>query len=602
MRRLLLPLALLALAAPLQAVPEAAQENVEKARAALARGDGIAAEADLQRALSAGASKPEVAADMGEALIQQGERQKARDWLAPAQFAKGDEGRGWRLLGLLERLEGNLPAAGKALDKAIAAAPNDPLLWVEVGRLRYQGGEQRQALDAAGQALKVGPDNPRALEFQAQLRRDSAGHAAALPLFERALAATPEDVALLEGYAGSLGELGRTSEMLAVTRKILSLDATSAQAFYLQAVLAARAGKVDLARAMLNRIGQRLDAMPSAMLLSGVLELEAGNANVAAQKLIPLADRQSANPRVQLVLARALLESGDYQQLFARYGRFAERGDASPYLLGILGRALEEQGDRAAAAPLLDRAAAANPPEQLALFERDAAGVLAPRWVEQQGNPAITVPYVRALLGAGDIPGARRVAARFTGLRSGSAEAQGLMGDVEVLAGQPVAALGRYEEAGKIRLTDNLLLRSAIAMEKAGRGGQVASLISRFMAIAPGTRMAPRIAANQAMDRKDWGHARLLLESLRLRGGNRDARLLTSLALAQLRSGDATTAIATAERASQIAPASSFAATVRALILAHSGGDKDLARQLIAQARKTGGDKALFAEAEGKLR
>jgi tetratricopeptide (TPR) repeat protein len=213
MRRYLFPLALLALATPLLAVPEGAQENVDKARAALARGDGIAAEAELERALSAGATKAEVTVDMGEALIQQGERQKARDWLASGQFAKGEEGRGWRLLGLLERLEGNLPAAGRALDKAIGAAPDDPLMWVEVGRLRYQGGEQRQALDAAEQALKVGPDNSRALEFQAQLLRDSAGHAAALPLFERALKVTPNDVALLAGYAASLGELGRASDM-----------------------------------------------------------------------------------------------------------------------------------------------------------------------------------------------------------------------------------------------------------------------------------------------------------------------------------------------------------------------------------------------------
>lgn len=602
MRRFLLPLALLALATPLLAVSEAVQENVDTARAALARGDGIAAEAELERALSAGATRPDVTVDMGEALIQQGERKKARDWLTSGQFAKGEEGRGWRLLGLLERLDGNLPAAGRALDKAIAAAPNDPLMWVEVGRLRYQGGEQRQALDAAQQALKVGPDNPRALEFQAQLLRDSAGHAAALPLFERALKAAPDDVALLAGYAASLGEMGRASDMLAVTRKILSLDPANAQAFYLQAALAARAGNIDLARAMLNRIGQRLDDVPSAMLLSGVLELEAGNANVAAQKLIPLANRQSANPRVQLLLARALFESGDYQQLFARYGRLAERGDASPYLLGILGRALEEQGDRAGAAWLLDRVAAANPPELLPLFERDPPGVLAPRWSDRQDDPAITVPYVRALLGAGDTDEARRVATRFKELRSGSAEAQGLMGDVEGLAGQPAAALQHYEDAGKIRLTDNLLLRSAIAIEKAGQGGQVSNLIFGYLAVAPGSRMAARIAANQALDRKDWGQARLLLESLRLRGGNRDGRLLTSLALAQLRSGDAKAALATAERASQITPASSFAATVRALVLAHSGGDKDLAGQLIAQARKTGGDQALLTEAEAKMR
>jgi cellulose synthase operon protein C len=468
--------------------------------------------------------------------------------------------------------------------------------------LRYQGGEQRQALDAAKRALIEGPDNPRAIEFQAQLVRDAGGQAAALPLFERALSLAPNDLPLLQGYAASLGELSRANEMLAVTRKILSIDPGNVQAFYLQAVLAARVGKVDLARAMLNRIGKRMDDVPAAILLSGALELEAGNANVAAQRLIPLADRQSANPRVQLLLARALLESGDYQQLFARFGRLAERGDASPYLLSILGRALEDLGDRAGAAQLLDRAAAANPPELMSILERDQPGVLAPRWNERPADPALAVPFVRALLGAGDVAGARRAAERFTELQSGSAEAQGLMGDVELLTGQPLAALPRFADAGKVRMTDQLVLRMAIAFEKSGQGGQVPALVSGYLGIRPNSRLMIGIAANLAIAAKDWGKAQLLLESLRLRGGNRDGRLLISLALAQLRGGNAKAALATAERASLIAPASGFAATVHALALAQSGGDADLARQLIALARKTGGDPVVLAEAERKLR
>ncbi len=129
MRRLVLALALLAAtAAPLGAVPDAARGDFDRARAALARGDGIAAEADLRRAAAAGAERRDLAVDMGEALIQQGERRKAREWLQGGEFAKGQEARGWRLLALLERLDGNLPAAGQALDRALATGAKDPLL------------------------------------------------------------------------------------------------------------------------------------------------------------------------------------------------------------------------------------------------------------------------------------------------------------------------------------------------------------------------------------------------------------------------------------------------------------------------------------------
>lgn len=599
---LVLAVALLAAGAPpLGAVPDAARGDLDRARAALARGDGIAAEADLRRAEAAGAVRRDLAVDMGEALIQQGQRRKAREWLQGGDFAKGEEARGWRLLALLERLDGNLPAAGRALDRALATGANDPLLWVEIGRLRYQGGEHLLAVEAADRALLAGPEDPRALEFKAQLLRDSGGDTAAIALLERALAAAPDDLLLLGGYAASLGEQGRASEMLAVTRKMLALDPDNAQAFFLQAVLAARAGRIDLARAMLNRVGRKLDNVPAALLLNGVLELEAGNANVAAQYLLRLADRQGANQRAQLLLARALYQSGDYQQLFARFGGMAARGDAPPYLLSLLGRAREEQGDRAGAADLLNRAAYAPPPQVLPQFEPAPPGVLAPRFAEAPGAPGVAVPYVRSLLASGNPAGAGAAAARFLERRPGSVEALGVLGDVEVLGGQPLAALPHYEAAATIRFPDRLALRYAIALEQAGRPGQVPPLVGRYLTMVPGSRLMARVSANLALSAQDWPRARLLLESLRLRGGGRDARLLADLSLAQLRSGDTNAALASAEQAWRIAPASPFVVTARALALAHAGRDPDLARQLIEQARKTGGDNPLLAEARKKL-
>lgn len=602
MRRIILSFALAAAAVPLLAAPQAARDDLDKARAALLRGDGIAAEADLRRALSAGASKPEVAADMGEAFIQQGQRAKAREWLAPGQFDTEQAGRGWRLLGMLERLDGDLAASGRAYDRALALTPNDPQMWVEIGRLRYQGGEHVLAFDAADRALAAGPDQPRALEFKAQLVRDAEGDAAALALFEKALASSPNDLLLLAGYAASLGELGRGGDMLVVTRKMIAIDPRAPQAFYLQAVLAARAGNTDLARTMLNRTGDKLADVPAAILLNGALELEAGNANAAAQHLIRLVNLQPGNQRAQALLARALYEAGDYQQLFNRFGPLAGRADASPYLLGILGRALENMGDRAGAAPLLDRAAGAAGPELMPAFERDIPGVLAPRWTADQANAGLTAGYIRSLLNAGDREGARRVAERLLELRPGSAEALGFAGDIDLLMGRGAPALERYDVSAKVRFNDHLALRFAMALESAGRGGQTQALVGRYLAAYPASRLITRIAANQALAAKDWPRARLLLENLRRRGGNRDAGLLADLSLAQLRSGDAEAALQSAERAWQIAPASPFSALTRALALSALDRNRASARQLVEQVAKTAPRNPLLAEARRKLR
>lgn len=575
---------------------------MDPAKAALQRGDGIAGEVALRKVLAAGATRADVAARMGEALILQGDLVKAREWLGPGRFAPGEEGHGWRMLGMLERLDGNLPAAGQAYDKALGHAPKDPLLWVDIGRLRYVGGEQVQALDAAARALAAAPDNPRALEFRAQLLRDQRGWDAALPLYEKALEQAPNDLSLLGGYAATLGEAGRGAEMLAVTRKMIGIAPKHPLAWYLQAVLAARAGKVDLARRLLDRTGTRLQDVPAGLLLRGVLELEAGNANVAAGLLERLSERQGANQRLQLLYARALYESNDFNKLHERFDPLASRPDAPAYLLELIGRAYEEQGDRLAAAPFLDRAAAATTPAIVPIPERDPIGVLALRWNDAPGVPATAVPYARSLLAAGNVAGAQGVAARFRQLHPGSAEALALFGDVTMAAGQAGAAIDAYKLAATVRFPDALLLRLGEAFDKAGRGADAVPVAARYLAAFPGSRMAARMVAGHRAFADDWGAARALLENLLRRGGGRDVRLLADLSLAQLRTGDAAAAVATAQRAHALQPASGVAAQALGMALAFAGQDALRAAALLDKAQVLNGANPLLAEARGKLK
>ncbi len=592
--------AMLTLAAPGAALPDAAKNYMVAADKALARGDGIAAEAQLQRALSAGATRPEVAAAMGEAMLDQHDLAKARAWLGPGQFAKGTQAQGWRLLGLLERMDGNLAAAGKAFDHAMEANPKDPLLWVEIGRLRYVGGEQLQAIDAAHNALVADPQNPRALEFQAELTRDAFGYAAALPLYEQALEQAPGDTALLSGYAAALGEAGRSADMLTVSRRLIARSGDP-HGFFFQAVLAARAGDLELARAMLNRTGGKLADTPAGQLVAGVLELEAGNANAAIRALTPLADAQPANQRVQLLLARALYEAGEYGQLYARYGDLALRSDASPYLLTVLARALEDQGNRAAAAPLLDRAAAASLAPLLPIAGGEGPNAFAGRANAAPASLGAVVPYVRSLLAAGDVAGARRVAGRFVELRPGSSDAQGLLGDVELIAGNGGAALDHYLLSSKVRFPDQLLLRIGVAFERQGRGAMAQPLVVQYLGAFPGSRLAARIAANQAALLGDWATTRALLENLRLRGGNRDFRLLADLSFARMKSGDLAGALEAAQRSWVLQPASPVAAQAYGMALVELGRDPLQARQLLELAKRSGGDNPMLAAARKKL-
>ena len=451
--------ATLVLAASVLSMPGTAQDNagesaLAKAGAALARGDGIAAEIELKKAQSLGISRERLAARMGEALIIQRNYTAARGWLAPGQFAKGDEAYGWRMLAMLERFTGNLDAADTAYQRALAAKPLDPHVWTDIGRLRFSKGEQIQAVEAANRALEIDPDNPRALELRAQMLREQAGWEAALPLYERALIKAPNDLPLLAGYASTLGEAGRMREMLTVTRRMIELDASDARPWLYQAVLAARADKPELARRLLIKAGPAVNGMPAATLLRGVLELDAGNANAAVAQFEALIRQQPANPVVQVLLARALYEAGDTNALLARFSALAGRPDASPYLLAIIARALEERDDRTGAAGYLDRLAKAQPLPVMPIGERGSVDAAA---------------GVRAMILAGNFAGAEATADAYARQRPGMFEALSLAGDAALARGMPAPALDYYRRAAQVRYPERMLLRSVEALVQTGQ-------------------------------------------------------------------------------------------------------------------------------------
>jgi tetratricopeptide (TPR) repeat protein len=578
-----------------------AKPFIAKATAALTKGDGVAAEVALREAQAAGAKRRDVAARMGEAYIDQGDAKRAREWLGPAQFAKGEEGYGFRMLGLLERLDRDLAAAGAAYDRALSFTPKDPQLWVDIGRLRYAGGEQVQAADAVSRALAIAPDHVRALEFRAQLVRDQEGLRASLPWFEAGLTKAPDDVSLLAEYAATLGEMGRAKDMLAVTRHLLDVDPGNPRAFFLQAALAARTGNTKLGRALMDRTQGKLRDIPAAILLDGALNLDVGNIGQAVEQLDRLVRMQPGNERARDLLARALYESDDPRAVINRFGEAAERGDASTYLLTMVARAHEELDERDLAAPLLDRAAAAAMPPVSAIAQDDILGVLALRWKETPGAAGTAVPYIRKLLESGNVAGAETVAEQLRTTNQGAGDAWSLAGDVQLAKGDVNAAIARYEMAARVRLSDGLLVRLVEAYNRAGKAAQSVPVVEAYLAQNPESRAAARLAAVIAGQAGDWARSRRLLEFLRDSGSGCDVRLLTDLAFAQMKAGDPASAVATAQRAYALQRASAVAAQAFGTTLVANRENPRAAGALLEKARVIGGDNAMLIETRKAL-
>lgn len=559
--------------------PRDALALVAKAREDIARGDSIAAEVRLKQALDQGIPREAVAAYMGEAYLIRDEPDNAREWLGPGQFTRQTAGRGFRALARLEQSQRNLRAAGAAFDRAIAITPEDPEMWVEIGRLRYAGGEHMLALDAVEYALKLAPGNVRALEFRGQLVRDSNGLLAALPWFEAALARAPDDVSILNEYAATLGELGRAKEAVAITRRVLELDGKNARAFYTQAVLVARAGNYRLARGLLRRARADFAEVPGGLLLEGIVEIGEGNYTLASEALNRLLQKQPGNPRVKALLARALFEAGEYSFLVDRLGEAASRDGASPYLMTVVGRAYENLGRRDLAAPLLDRAAQ---PRSRAVY------------------PAIDPSPIGALAVEGRLEEALAIIEPLRETDPGHYQNQALAGDIQLLSGNAEAALERYAAAARIRMPESLMVRRFQAFAMAGRWQDAAELVQGYLAFNPTSRPALRLAAWLSARSGDWWRARTIMEFLVANGGDRDVQLLCDLALIQIHTGDGPAARDTATRAYRLQRANPLAAQALGLSYAATESHTTQASALLDKARKLMGDSPLLVE--GRLR
>lgn len=545
---------------------------LQPARDALRRGDGIAAEVLLRDALRTGSAAQEVAALMGEAELLQGNLREARRWLRPADFPPSERAHGFRMLGRLEMAEGNFLKAGDAFGYALQEKPRDAQLWVDIGRLRYLAGEQFEAVEASKQALAFAPKDPAALKFRGQLVRDSRGLAASLRFFAAALKEAPEDLGILGEYAATLGEIGRAKDMLAITRRMIAIDNRDPRAFYLQAVLAARAGKDDLARRLLWRTGDAYPKTLAAMLLTGVLELRSGNLETAAEPLEALWRGQSGNWRTALLVGRMLSMDGRDAELVDRFAALAMREDASPYLLELVGRAYEALDKRSDAAIYLDRAASGQHDRLAALPDSTPVGVLEARWRDQPGEPQRILPFLRQLIALQRYDDAAAIANELRTRFPGSSDVMLIAGDVELAAGRPASALERYRQVMRVRTSSPLLDRMVAAELQLGRSRAAETLLASYFAQHPLDGSVATRLARFAGDRGDWRRAKAFAVHARNQGGGkRNPQLIALIAMANINLGDGKSAVLEAQSAYRMQPANSSIVRIYGLALRAAG-------------------------------
>ncbi|MBV8686179.1 MAG: tetratricopeptide repeat protein [Alphaproteobacteria bacterium] len=568
-----------------KAAPGSPSVRLASARAALRLGDGAAAEAEIERARRLGAPAAQTRHLMAHAWLLQGEPDRAIEEAAgaPPRFA----GYAARIRGLAQMDRGDGGAAAAAFGEALAAAPEDARVWADVARFRRWSGELAGAIAAADRAVALDAADGDALVLRGELTRGQYGLAAALPWFDRALELDPADVSARLARAATLLDLGRTREMLADTRRVLADAPGNGRAFFLEAVLAARARKFDLARTLYGRTGGAYDEEPAGMLLAAAIDFETGHADLAAQRLGRLADLQPDNAKARRLLGAALWRQGDARGAFEALRPLADRPDADSYTLSVMAAALGKLGDGRAAAFYRARAAAPQRRSEAALLSPpvDDATLAALRAeAEAKGNDApAQVALIRALLGRGQGGEAVARARRLEAANPGAPDAHVLAGDSLGITGDFAGAAEAYRRAANIAFTEPVALRLIEALRNAGDTRGAAQVLSLFIAQNPESVPAQMLAANALLQARRWDAAILRYERLRARLGDRDSTLLNNLAWAYSETGDYEAGLPLARKAWALEPRNAATADTLGWILFKSGRDRTRGLALLRQ-------------------
>ncbi len=568
----------------IKADPEWIDARVAQAEVLLSLYDGIGAEAEIDKAVSLGLNPAAVRHLYGHALYLQGKAQEARDQLLADDIPTEHQGYAARILGKVALQTGDAQLASLSFNRAIELDRRNPDLWVDIARFRADSGDQAGATNAVDEAVKLDPDNIRALQYRGELLRSQFGLGAALPWFDRALEIAPNDVPLLTEYAATLGDMGRMTEMLAVARKIIALDGRNPRAFFMQAVLAARAGNFGLARRLMHQTEGAIDNVPAVLLVQGIIEHGEGNYNAAVDKFGRLVSIQPGNRQAQNLLARSLYLAGSAVDAVDVLKPQIDWTGADPYALWLAGRALEAIDERGQAAEVMNRAAIHDSGRDSTIVAEVPLGILS---AEAQRNPSdarAVVPYIRALYNAGDYITAFAQAKRLQEGNPGASAAHILVADVAAAMGNFDEALDALEQARSIRFSEPVMLRLVEVLRSRGAMQQSGEVLAQYLSYNPSNVAGLRWMAYAHLETKSWAVAAHLLENLRKRLGENDALILAGLTQAYTGLGQTEKAIAVGRIAYRVQPSSPVVSHLYGLALMADDTRKQDAISLLGKA------------------
>jgi len=216
------------------------------------------------------------------------------------------------------------------LDREIAAAPRDAMLWARRAEIERLIGRYESSLRSLERAAELGLDATLAGRERGATLLAAGRVVDAEAALRVARDAAPNDVGVLLAHARALARLGRSGDAADGYDRIVALAPRSNPDVYLERIHARAASGPDSVDAALAAVGDALGALgpvPAFEQAGLDLELRSGRIDAALARLDRMTNASPADAGLRLRRA----------EILERAGRIAEAGDAYRTVLSAVG-------------------------------------------------------------------------------------------------------------------------------------------------------------------------------------------------------------------------------------------------------------------------
>lgn len=347
----------------LQKQPDSAEARYLLGVALLNTGDPAGAEIELRKAQELKYDEAQVAPTLAQALMRQGKAKQVVEMFGSAQLSSpAAVAQLQTALAGAYASTGNAQAARQALDKALAAEPENADALLLLARYKLSERDVDGALAQVDGLLARDARNAEAWRFKADIQQYLKSQPdEALASYRKAVEAQPNDA---RGYFGVVGLLTRQGKLDDAEKEMAALKKIAPkhpETVYLDTQLAYAKRDFTKARELAQELLRLVPSNARALEIAGGIELQRNSLLTAEEYLSKAVQAGPGLPMARRWLVMTYLRSGQTAKAQSALASIVDDKTADPTLLSLAGEVALMNGDSKKAEEYFARASKLDP-------------------------------------------------------------------------------------------------------------------------------------------------------------------------------------------------------------------------------------------------